>query len=37
MRTQFFLYEKCAETPMFIVFFDKLCFENNKLGPVNNY
>ena len=32
----FFLKNKSAETPIFIVFFDKQCFVKNKLGPDNN-
>ena len=32
----FFFKKKSAETPIFIVFFDKQCFVKNKLGPDNN-
>ena len=33
---QFFLQNKCAKTPIFIVFFDNRCFRK-KLGPDNNF
>ena len=33
----FFLIKKSAETPIFIVFFDKQHFQKNKRGPVSNY
>ena len=32
-----FLNKKSAETPIFIVFFDKQPFQKNKRGPVSNY
>ena len=44
----FFVYKRCVETPIFIVFFDNRCFvkktnldqlialKTPKLGPVNN-
>ena len=31
---QFLFPKKCAETPIFIVFFGNQCFRANKLGPV---
>ena len=33
----FFLNKKSAETPIFIVFFEKQLFQKNKPGPVSNY
>ena len=33
----FFLKQKSAETPIFIVFFEKQPFQKNKRGPVSNY
>ena len=33
----FFLKQKSAETPIFIVFFDKKLFQKNKRGPVINH
>ena len=33
----FFLKNKTAETPIFIVFFDKQPFQKIKRGPVGNY
>ena len=32
-----FLNKKSAETPLFILFFDKQHFQKNKRGPVSNY
>ena len=33
----FFLNKKSAETPIFIVFFEKQFFQKNKRGPVINF
>ena len=33
----FFLNKESAETPYFLVFFDKQPFQKNKRGPVSNY
>ena len=33
----FFIEQKTAETPIFIVFFWQAAFSKNKSGPVSNY
>ena len=37
LGSPFFFEKKSAETPIFIVLFDKQPFQKNKRGPVSNY